>query len=81
MTTRVDELMKVREANIAVECRGTFDCLAPKVEAKPDRTLEKALKAELTIPEEMEFTRRCRAKARACWEAGDNHAKYLWGGW
>jgi hypothetical protein len=83
---KIARLMAVMEANIDAQIRSerVVGIYIPGVTPKPkkvDRTLEKALRAELIIPEEMEFTRRCKAKARACWEAGDNYAKYLWGGW
>jgi hypothetical protein len=86
MTGKVARLMAVMEANIDAQIRSerVVGIYIPGVTPKPkkvDRTLEKALRAELTIPEIVEFERRRRAKAKAFWEAGDNYAKYLWGGW
>jgi hypothetical protein len=81
---KITKLMEMMEANIEAEIwseRG-FDCLRPSSpKAKPDRKAERALHAELTIPEIVEFDRRRRAKARACWEAGDEERKWQWGGW
>jgi hypothetical protein len=83
---KINKLMEMMERNIEalIASERIVGIYIPGVSPKPkgpDRKAERALKAELTIPEEMEFTRRCKAKARACWEAGDNYAKYLWGGW
>jgi hypothetical protein len=83
---KITKLMEMMERNIEalIASERIVGIYIPGVSPKPkgpDRKAERALKAELTIPEEMEFTRRCKAKARACWEAGDNYAKYLWGGW
>jgi hypothetical protein len=82
-TSKVDELMEVMEKNINAEMAGGgFDCLRPEApKPKVDRKLERALHAELTIPEIVEFDRRRRARARACWEVGDQERKWLWGGW
>jgi hypothetical protein len=85
--TKVDELLKVKERNIDADAEvegGSYDCLRPeppKSKAKPDRKLERELLAELTMAERMEFERLCKARARACWESGDNLRKWLWGGW
>lgn len=88
---RIDEakvvrLLEVMEANIDAEIAGErivgiyIPGVTPKVKG-PDRKLERALRAELSIAEIVEFDRRRRAKARACWEAGDDERKWLWGGW
>jgi hypothetical protein len=83
---KIARLMAVMEANIDAEVASErivgiyIPGVTPKPK-RPDRKLEKALKAELSIPEIVEFDRRRRAKARACWERGDVERKYLWGGW
>jgi hypothetical protein len=48
---------------------------------KVDRTLERALSADLSMHEAVEFDRRRRAKAKAYWRAGDDERKNAWGGW
>jgi hypothetical protein len=83
---KIARLLEVMEANIEAEIAserivGIYICGAPRPKGKVDRKLEKALKAELTIPERVEFDRQRRVKARACWEAGDQERKWLWGGW
>jgi hypothetical protein len=83
---KVAKLMEVMEANIDAEIASErivgiyIPGVSPKAK-KVDRTLEKTLRAELTMVEQVEVTRRCKAKARACWEVGDQERKWLWGGW
>jgi hypothetical protein len=83
---KVTRLMELRERNIEalIASETVVGIYIPGVSPKlkgPDRKAERALKAELTIPEIVEFDRRCRAKARAFWEAGDEERKWQWGGW
>ena len=53
----------------------------PTPRPKIDRTKEKKSYAQLTMSERVEFVFRCKAKARAYWEADDNYRKNLWGGY
>jgi hypothetical protein len=86
---KVTKLMALTEANIEAEIAAERDfarhnIFIPGMTAKPkrpDRTLEKALHADLSIPEIVEFDRRRRAKAKAYWLAGDDERKNAWGGW
>jgi hypothetical protein len=48
---------------------------------KVDRQLEWQLYSALSMEERVEFSLRCKEKARAAWEAGDNFKKWKWGGW
>jgi hypothetical protein len=83
---KITKLMEMMKANIEAQLASEtvvgiyIPGVSPKSKAV-DRKAERALKAELTIPEIVEFGRRCRAKARAFWEAGDEERKYQWGGW
>jgi hypothetical protein len=87
--TKITRLMAIREANIEAELAAERDfarhnIFIPGMTAKPkrpDRTLEKALHADLSIPEIVEFDRRRKAKARECWLAGDETRKVAWGYW
>jgi hypothetical protein len=78
--------MKVKEANIDAEIASErivgiyIPGVSPKPK-RPDRKMEKVLYAELSLAERVEFDFRRKAKARACWERGDEERKYLWGGW
>jgi hypothetical protein len=47
---------------------------------KIDRSLEKQLYDQLTMTERVELCFRKKAKARECWENGDNDRCYRWGG-
>jgi hypothetical protein len=88
---RIDEakvvrLLEVMESNIDAEIAGEriVGIYIPGVTPPPkrvDRRLERALRAELSMAEQVEVSRRCKLKAWACWEIGDNHRKWLWGGW
>jgi hypothetical protein len=88
---RIDEakiarLMEMMERNIDAEIASEriVGIYIPGVSPKPkkvDRKLEKELYATLSIAERVEFDRRRRVKARACWERGDDERKNLWGGW
>jgi hypothetical protein len=82
---KVARLMEMMEANIDAEVEserivGIYIPGSPRPK-KVDRKLERALRAELSMAEQVEITRRCKAKARACWEAGDQERKWLGGGW
>jgi hypothetical protein len=83
---KIARLLEVMEANIDLEVASEriVGIYIPGVTPPPkrvDRRLERALRAELSIPEIVEFDRRRRARARACWERGDDERKNLWGGW
>jgi hypothetical protein len=79
---KITKLLEMMERNIEAECSEAFDCFRPSPpRAKPDRTLERALRAELSMVEQVEIDRRRNVKAKECWLAGDNERKNLWGGW
>jgi hypothetical protein len=83
---KIAKLMEMMEANIEalIASERIVGIYIPGVSPKPkgpDRKAERALKAELSMAEGVEFDRRRRAKARAFWEAGDEERKYQWGGW
>jgi hypothetical protein len=83
---KIARLMEVMEANIDAEVASEriVGIYIPGVTPPPkkvDRKAERTLFAELSMAEQVEVSRRCKLKARACYEAGDNHRKWLWGGW
>jgi hypothetical protein len=82
---KIARLMEMMEANIEAEIAGEriVDIYIPGAPRpkRPDRQMERALHAQLSIPEMVEFDRRRRAKARAFWEQGDQERKWMWGGW
>jgi hypothetical protein len=84
--TKIARLMAIREANINAEVEsGKLDGMyIPGVtppKPKPVRLPERPLYNELTYAEQLEVSRRCKVKARECWERGDYYGKSLWGGW
>jgi hypothetical protein len=83
---KITRLLEMMEANIEAQLASetVVGIYIPGVSPKPkpvDRKMERTLRAELSMAESVEVDRRCRAKARAFWEAGDNYRKWLWGGW
>ena len=85
---KVTKLMALTEANIEAEIAAERDFARHNIympggpgPKKVDRTLERALSADLSMHEAVEFDRRRRAKAKAYWRAGDDERKNAWGGW
>jgi hypothetical protein len=84
--TKIARLMAIMEANIDLEVASEriVGIYIPGVTPKPkkvDRKLERELWADLSIEEQVKVSFLRKAKARACWERGDNERKRLWGYW
>jgi hypothetical protein len=84
---RVSRLIEVMAANIEAQLdsgdrdRFTLE-LKPKGAVKPDWKLERTLRRELSNAEQMEVTRRRKAKAAEAKKGGDSERQSLWAdGW
>jgi hypothetical protein len=86
---KVERVIVEKEKNIELEIESeripddviyiVGQTVLPKV--KINRQLERQLYSALSMEERVEFSSRCKEKARAAWKAGDSFKKHLWGGW